>query len=142
MRTDAGSLEEFRSACGGQPYRALVELYAVRHGPDALAAQVRSARAGFSAGAGRGVEGLYNAWNYRGQQGDVLALDCREAMDRVVTDARRLLPEGAGDRTLVQAFRLVTLGLALTASLFPETRRAMGVQTAGELLKDPSEGEG
>lgn len=141
MTIEADSLDGFRSACSGQPYRALVELYAVRHDPDELGSQIRSTLGGFGPRSGRRAEGLYNAWNLEGQSEDVLDLDCRDAMDRVVGDARRTLPDDADARDLLRAFRLVTLGLALTASLFPDTRRSMGVRTAGELRVEPAEDE-
>lgn len=137
MTTETHSLDEHRRACAGQPFRALVELHAVRHDAGALAAQIRAVRREFRAGTGRCAERLYNVWNRRGQRQEVLELDCREAMDRVVADARRRLPEGTEEDVLIRAFRLVTLGLALTASLFPEARRAMGVRTASELVADP-----
>lgn len=141
MTTDPGSLDEYRTACSGQPYRALVELYAVRHDPDALETQIRSTLARFTPGTARCAEELYNVWNRDGQRCEILDLDCREAMDRVVADARARLPEGTNGRALVRAFRLVTLGLALTASLFPDARRGMDVRTARELRVGRAEDE-
>lgn len=134
------SLDELRRHCAGQSYRALVELYAVRHGPSALAAQIRAAVARYAAGPARRAERLYNRWNGKGQAREFLELDCREALDRVVADARERLRPDAGEEALVRAFRLVTLGLALTASLFPEARRDMEVRTAGELSSGPAAG--
>lgn len=131
------TLEQLRRACAGQPYRALVELYAVRHDPSSLASQIRGTVARYAAGTARCAEGLYNSWNEKGQAQGILDLDCRDALDRVVEDARGRLPGDAGEEALVRAFRLVTLGLALTASLFPEVRRAMDVSTATELSSGP-----
>lgn len=127
------SLDELRRHCAGQSYRALVELYTVRHEPSSLAAQIRAAVARYTAGSARCAERLYNLWNEKGQAGEFLELDCRQALDRVVADARDRLPPDAGEEALVRSFRLVTLGLALTASLFPDVRREMDVRTAGEL---------
>lgn len=142
MTTDPDTLREYRSACSGQPYRSLVELYAVRHDPGSLEAQIRSTLDRFTPGAVRGAERLYNVWNRRGQRDDVLALDCRDAMDRVIADARRRLPDAADGQALVRAFRLVTLGLALTASAIPDARRQMGIRTAGEMHAGSPENEG
>lgn len=137
MRNEADP-QELREACSGQPYRALVELYAVRHDPEALASQIRGVLGRFPPGTASGAERFYNVWNVRGQDTPVLDLDCRDAMDRLVDDARRRLPGDADDRDLLRAFRLATLGLALTASLFPDARRRMGVRTAGELSVGPA----
>ena len=134
------SLDELRRHCAGQSYRALVELYAVRHEPPALAAQIRAVVARYTAGSARRAERLYNRWNEKGQAREFLELDCREALERVVADARDRLRHDAGEEALVRAFRLVTLGLALTASLFPEVRRDMDVRTAGELSSGSAAG--
>lgn len=142
MTIEADPNDELRAACSGQPYRALVELYAVRHDPDGLATQIRSVLHRFPPGTGRGAERFYNVWNLEGQDGGILDLDCRDAMDRLVDDARRRLPGDPDGEDLLRAFRLVTLGLALTASLFPEARRSMGVRTARELRVGRAEDEG
>lgn len=142
MTTEHPPTDELRDACSGQPYRALVELYAVRHDPDGLATQIRSVLRRFPPGIGRGAERFYNVWNLDGQDREVLDLDCREAMDRVVEDARRRLPGDPDGEDLLRAFRLVTLGLALTASLFPDARRSMGVRTARELRVGSVDDEG
>lgn len=142
MTIEADPTDELRDACSGQPYRALVELYAVRHDPDGLEAQIRSVLHRFSPGTGRGAQRFYNLWNLKGQDREILDLDCREAMDRLVEDARRRLPGDPEGEDLLRAFRLVTLGLALTASLFPDARTSMGVRTAGELRVGRAEDEG
>lgn len=142
MNAEAEPPDELRDACAGQPYRALVELYAVRHDPDGLASQIRSVLHRFSPEAARGAERFYNVWNLEGQDPEILGLDCRRAMDRVVEDARRRLPGEPDGEDQLRAFRLVTLGLALTASLVPDARRAMGVRTARELRVGPIGDEG
>lgn len=142
MRPDSDPPEEIRDACSGQPYRALVELYAVRHDPDGLASRIRSVLHRFSPGAARGAERFYNVWNLEGQDPGILDLDCREAMDRIVEDGRRRLPGDPDGEDLLRAFRLVTLGLALTASLVPDARRAMRVRTARELRVGSAGDEG
>lgn len=142
MSARSDDARELREACSGQPYRALVELYAVRHDPGGLETQIRSVLARFSPGAARGAERFYNLWNLLGQDPELLDLDCRDAMDRLVEDAGRRLPGDPDERDLLRAFRLVTLGLALTASLFPDARRGMGVRTADELRVGPAGDEG
>lgn len=140
--TNEADPQELREACSGQPYRALVELYAVRHDPEALASRIRSELARFPTGAADDAERFYNVWNLRGQQPGMLDLDCRDAVDRLLEDARRRLPDEPADRDLLRAFRLATLGLALTASLFPDARRRMDVRTARELSVGPAGDEG
>lgn len=131
------TLSEFRADAAGQPFRFLVELYTIRHDAQGLATQIETLLSALPAGAER----LYNAWNLRGQLGDAPGTDCAEMIDRVVDDARRLLSPKAGEEELLGAFRVVTLGLALTATLFPASRRRMEIRTARELAPDSSPGE-
>lgn len=136
-------LEEYRRQCRGQPYRELVELYAVRHDPGQLAAEVRGEHACFPPALAREVAALYNRWNREGQRPDIMAMECHEALEQVVDTARDRLGEVAddggepSDRTLLRTFRLLTIGLALTAAVFPEARADMDVRTAGELAGVP-----
>jgi hypothetical protein len=140
-REPATSLSEFRADAAGQPFRALVELYTVRHDAEGLGTEIEATLGAFGRGAARRAERLYNVWNLRGQLGDAPGTDCAEVIDRVVEDARRTLPAGVDEGDLLRCFRLVTLGLALTASLFPRARRRMGIRTAGELAPGAAPGE-
>lgn len=142
MTSEPDSLDGYREACSGQPYRALVELHAVRHDADSLAAQIRATRGTLPPEARRGADRLYNAWNRKGQREEFLELDCTEALDRLVEDARRQWEKDPDDASLKRAFRIVTLGLALTASLFPDARHRMGIRTAAELGAGPAADEG
>lgn len=137
------TLREIRQDCAGQPFRCLVELYTVRHRPEELAADIRASLSHLSGPRARAAARLYNRWNLRGQDPAFLELDSREALRRVERDALREFPADASgeDEEVLEALRLVTLGLALTAALFPGARRRMGVRTAPEMAGRPDAGE-
>jgi len=140
-REPATSLSEFRADAAGQPFRSLVELYTIRHDAEGLGTEIEATLGSFDRRTAPRAERLYNVWNLRGQLGDAPGTDCAEMIDRIVEDARRTFPSGVGQDDLLRSFRLVTMGLALTASLFPRARRRMGIRTAGELAPGAAPGE-
>lgn len=130
------SLQRYREACRGQPYRALVEYHVVRFEADELAGGVRSLLDRLPGGVRPVAERLFNAWNVKGQRREVWALDCSEAVERITEAARRRLRERdapAGEEHLLRIFRLVTLGLAFAAARYPQVRRRLGISNAVEL---------
>lgn len=130
------SLEEYRRECAGQPYRALVEFHVVRHAPDELVPEIRGTLARLSDLPRDVAAGYFNKWNVKGQHREVRELDCAEALDLMVRDARRLLRErglGDGEDRLLLLFRLATLGVAFTAARHGDVRRRMGIRNAPEL---------
>jgi len=124
-------LGELRDGMWGKPYNALIRYHIRRQKPEELAMAIQGTKELLPPVMIGSLEKFSDRWKSRAYVADFWREDCAKVLDEVTSDARDMLHKAGlteEDETLFNLFQLVTLSLALAASVQPELRKFAGIK--------------